>query len=400
MSLLSTHPQTFDGFGPSVLVRQTRGYLRHSRIPPDRLTARKMLRQLCPTVPGVYGWLDTNGQLIYVGKSKSLRSRLLSYFAKTPSDPKMDRIRQQSYQLIWEPISDELLALIREQELIHRWRPPLNVQGQPNRLKPAFICLSHSPAPNAYLTRQKSPQVDIAFGPITGTERLRQAIETLNYEFELRDCPDKTKFEFNDQLNLFGNLSTAQCIRHELGTCPAPCAAGCSASDYKRRVDNLLAFMAGRDRTILSRLKSEMETAASKRAFERAACLRDNLDRLTWLDRRLSALRMAESTLNGALAIEARKGRIAWLLLHQGKLIESMPYHANHPKRAKAALDSLKKTSSHQADITTTRLDISLQLLIMSWFKKHPQYRRQIISFDEAIESCQQALKPQRHQRV
>ena len=217
---MSTRSKRFAGFGPSILIRQTRGRLRGSQIPNERLAARQMLRDKCPTLPGVYGWLDSNRQLVYVGKSKSLRSRLLSYFAKTPSDNKMVRLRQLSESLVWEPISNELLALIREQELIHRWRPDFNRQGQPNRMQPAFVCISHSAAPNAYLSRQISPRAGPAFGPIAGTRRLRLAIESLNHEFQLRDCADKTKFIFNDQLQLFGDLSAAQCIRYELGTCP------------------------------------------------------------------------------------------------------------------------------------------------------------------------------------
>jgi len=100
-----------------------------------------MLHDQCPLTPGVYGWLDRNHQLCYVGKSKALRKRLLSYFAKTPADPKMGRIVRHSQRIVWEPVSHELLALIREQELINRWRPDFNKQGQPTRRQPAFLCV-------------------------------------------------------------------------------------------------------------------------------------------------------------------------------------------------------------------------------------------------------------------
>lgn len=138
----------FNGFGPSLLIQQTRGRIKRNILPLDRLEGRKMLRELCPLTPGVYGWLNADKQLLYVGKSKSLRTRLLTYFAKNPTERKMERIRQQSKYLIWEPISDELLALIREQELIFRWTPEFNSQGQPNRRLPAFLCVSDSHAAN------------------------------------------------------------------------------------------------------------------------------------------------------------------------------------------------------------------------------------------------------------
>lgn len=393
MSTLITRSKRFTSFGPSILIRQTRGLLKGSQIPRERLAARQMLRDECPTLPGVYGWLDSNRQLVYVGKSKSLRSRLLSYFAKTPSDNKMVRIRQTSETLVWEPISNELLALIREQELIHRWRPDFNRQGQPNRMQPAFVCISHSPAPNAYLSRKISPRAGLAFGPIAGTRRLRLAIESLNHEFQLRDCGDKTQFTFNDQLQLFGNLSTAQCIRHELGTCPAPCAGYCSTGEYQQRVERLHGFLAGRDRGLLDQLKARMNAAAKNQSFEQAANIRDHLDHLSWLDRRLNGLRMSEEVLDGVLQIEARKDRLAWLVLRQGKLVQSIAYHANRPDRAQAAMETLTEIANRQTEMPSTRLDISLQLLIVSWFRKHPHYRRQIIGFEQAIESCRRCLQ-------
>ncbi len=395
MSTLIERPKRFAGFGPSILVRTLRGRRRSHPIPSKRLTARQMLREQCPKRPGVYGWLDADGQLVYVGKSKSLRARLLSYFAKTPADNKMVRIRQASQSLVWEPVASELLALIREQELIYRWRPAFNSQGQPHRLKPAFVCVSNSPAPNAYLARQISPRVEQAFGPIAGTRRLRWAIECLNHEFQLRDCPDKTGFEFNDQLQLFEDLSTAQCIRYELGTCPAPCAGLCSAGDYQQRVDQLVQFLKGQDRTLLKRLKSSMRTAARDQAFERAANIRDRLEHLSWLDRRLFGLRMGASSLNGVLPIQNRHKRVAWLVLLEGRLIQTIAQptrDSNQDKPdspAETTRDALIRIAEGQAELPASRLDISLQLIILSWFRNHPQDLRQIISFQQAIDRCQ-----------
>ena len=113
-------PRAFKCFGPSILVQQMRGRIRSIEFPTDRIEARKLIRDKCPLVPGVYGWLDENRQLAYVGKSKALRKRLLSYFAKNPTDSKVQRLRTQCRHIVWEPISHELLALIRETELIHR----------------------------------------------------------------------------------------------------------------------------------------------------------------------------------------------------------------------------------------------------------------------------------------
>lgn len=188
-------PAEFTTFGPSLLASPIRGRIARNEIPEQRIDARAMLHDHCPLTPGVYGWLDANDQICYVGKSKSLRKRLLSYFSKTPADKKTLRIRQHSRKLAWEPISDELLALIREQELIYRWRPDFNSQGQPTRRQPAFVCISTGAAPNAFFANRVPKAAAQVFGPIAGTNKLRQAVDSLNQVFGLRDCSDKTKFE-------------------------------------------------------------------------------------------------------------------------------------------------------------------------------------------------------------
>jgi len=159
----STEP-TFQGFGPSILAQQTRGRLQRIVLPADRMECR-------------------------VGKSKALRKRLLSYFAKNPAERKVERIRQTSRTLVWEPMSDELLALIREQELINRWRPEFNTQGQPVKRQPAFIVITGGMAPNASFTRRIPRNAQQVYGPVSGTGRLRAAVDSINQVFRLRDCP-------------------------------------------------------------------------------------------------------------------------------------------------------------------------------------------------------------------
>lgn len=385
-------PKAFDGFGPSILAAPTRGRLQSHEIPPERLDARKMLRSECPIEPGVYGWLDPNGQLIYVGKSKTLRRRLLTYFAKTPSDRKMLRIRQHSHQLVWEPVSHELLALIREQELIYRWRPEFNSQGQPTRMQPAFICLGKGAAPNAFLARRLSAKAGRSYGPISGTNRLRDAALSLNMAFRLRDCADKTGFRFNDQRTLFEDPVPAGCIRFELNSCDGPCAGFCSSATYQQNVNRAIDFLEGRDRSILSELESRMHAAAAISAFERAAMLRDYRDSLVWLDRRLSALRIAEQQLNGVLQIETRSNKTAWLVLKAGRIVlsGSMPRSA---ERAAAAAAKLTRISRQRRQLPSNLLEMNLQLIVTSWLQKNPQLKKQLMRFSRAIEYCQNRIE-------
>ena len=394
MATLLKKPSDFSTFGPSILARQTRGQLRGSDLPEDRLEARRMLREKCPLEPGVYGWLDDNRQLVYVGKSKSLRKRLLSYFAKTPSDKKAERIRRHSCYLVWEPISCELLALIREQELIHRWRPEFNSQGQPTRTQPAFLCVGGSPAANARLVRRLTPKSDKAYGPIRGTGQLRESIIALNHVFHLRDCPDQTKFQFSNQQLLFGERATAKCIRHELGTCPGPCVGHCSTSDYQSNVNRMLEFLDGRNKNFLAGLETQMQQAAADAAFERAAIIRDNWEQLTWLDRRLAGLRRAYKHLNGVLPVQARRNRTAWLVLKGGRIVLSAKL-PTEPEKAAKLLCEIENSASRSSELPANILEMNLQLIVISWLKKYPEMRKQMIRFPDAISHLAQIAEGQ-----
>src|SRR5262249_33533929 len=147
---LFSRPQ-FTDFGPCavgtplplVLIRGRR---------PARLKA--LVRRDAPRAPGVYGMIDARGELVYVGKAKCLRSRLLSYFRPNSRDPKAGKIVAETRQLAWEPAPSEFAALLRELELIRRWQPRWNVQGQPKRLRRGYVCVGRRPAPYVFLARQ------------------------------------------------------------------------------------------------------------------------------------------------------------------------------------------------------------------------------------------------------
>ena len=367
------------------MIQQTRGRIKHNELPTDRLEGRKLLREQCPLEPGVYGWLNNDRQLLYVGKSKSLRIRLLTYFAKNPSEKKMERIRQQSKYLIWEPISDELLALIREQELIFRWTPEFNSQGQPNRRLPAFLCVSDSKAANLFTTKQLTSRVAKTFGPITGSRKLSEAAICCNYLFGLRDCADKTKFEFNNQLQLFDELQTAQCIRHELGSCLAPCAGRCSKAQYKTNLARAVDFLEGKDRSVVKELEQKMLLAASCTQYEQAAVLRDRFKSGRWLDRQLDRLRDCQTRLNGILPIQARRNRTVWLVLSGGRLVGNTLKPSNQAQ-AKLVAEDFRKLARQSREPPSNRLDIKMQLIISSWFRKHKDWYDRLIDF-EKIES-------------
>jgi excinuclease ABC subunit C len=171
-------------------------------------TARQLhseVRRLCPRKPGVYGMVDANGDVIYVGKGKSLRGRLLSYF-RPKRERRAGRIARQTSAIVWEAWPCEFAALLRELELIRRWRPRCNVQGQPLRRRMAFVCLEGAPAAYASLRRRPPDSVSARFGPVVAGPQAREAIRRLNDYFQLRDCPAPQEMVFRGDRHMSGPM--------------------------------------------------------------------------------------------------------------------------------------------------------------------------------------------------
>src|SRR5262245_15588108 len=100
---------------------------------------RSLIRRNCPRLPGVYGMLDAQGHLIYIGKAKRLRTRLLSYFRRRGGDPRAKRILTCARTIAWEVVPSEFAALLRELELIHGCQPRFNIRHHPGRLRHVYV---------------------------------------------------------------------------------------------------------------------------------------------------------------------------------------------------------------------------------------------------------------------
>src|SRR5262245_12205879 len=246
------------GFGHDPLRPELESPLFRHVCAENRVQLRKQVRWHAPRLPGVYGMLDPRGRLVYVGKAKVLRARLLSYFLKGSRHEKAGRIIDQTRTIVWEPGPCEFAALIRELELIRRWRPGYNVQGQPGRERQVYLCVGRKPAPYVYATREPNGKEIACVGPIKGANMAREAARRLNDLFRLRDCAQHQTMHFAEQSELFPILRTAGCLRYELGTCLGPCASFTTRTTYSRHVRAVKDFLEGRDVSILHHLESQM----------------------------------------------------------------------------------------------------------------------------------------------
>src|SRR6202171_808705 len=232
--------------------------------------------------PGIYRMLSGEGEVLYVGKSKRVRSRLLSYFRCAYPEEKGARILRSAEKIEWEYTPSEFAALLQDLRLIKRFRPRYNVAMKRDARHYSFIKLTKGPAPTLIVVRGASGEdASIYYGPFVGAQRVGEAVRELNDVVMLRDCRTDLKMFFSNQTELF-QLSprTPGCIRYEISKCLGPCIGGCSAAQYDERVGLAKAFLEGSDDGPINMLRGEMERLSAQLEFERAAAYRDKLERL------------------------------------------------------------------------------------------------------------------------
>ncbi len=367
-------------------------FMPHLPSPTERIEGKRRsilrgkVRDHVPKQPGVYGMLDAVGRLIYVGKSKSLKGRILSYFMPTNEDEKSGRIIRAAKSIVWETHPSEFAALLREHALIRTFQPRFNVQGMPNRKKAGFLCLGHEPAERFYVANQPEPSMRAWEGPLFGTGRLRRAAEILNRVFRLRDCSNRTKFVFSDQLSLFSREEKAHCIRFEIASCLGPCIASCSRRAYASQVVAAKNFLSGETDGILDELEQHMKAAAYRRHFEHAIRLREDLKVMRWLVRRLREHASARQHLTCIYPVVGEDARDIWYLIRRGVVEHAVPAPADARSNGKYRriveewLHSEKNIGRRYA-----RREENLAI-VSFWFRSHPEERKRLIYFDSSFQ--------------
>ncbi|MCI0460733.1 MAG: UvrB/UvrC motif-containing protein [Gemmataceae bacterium] len=380
----------FTDFGPDLLHPPHQSPTVHIIEGPGPNVLRGRVCDECPELPGVYGMLDRHGDVIYLGKAKCLRGRLLSYFRPRSRDARSSRIIDHTLTLAWEVSPSEFAALHRELALIRRWRPRFNVLGQPSGWRYRYVCLGRRPAPYVFLANRPPAGCLASFGPVSSGHHAREAVRRLNDLFRLRDCPQAQEMVFADQNELFPVERSPGCLRLEIGTCLGPCAAACSRTDYAAQVTAARAFLAGSDSTLLAELHHQMEAASAAQDYERAATLRDRLGPLSWLRGQLDALRQARTYGSFVYPVTGHDGSVVWYLIHGGRTAAAVPEPADGASRQTvgALLRSLYQAQG--AEIRSEMADkVEGVLLVTGWFHRYPEEPQRVLSPAEARGRCQ-----------
>jgi excinuclease ABC subunit C len=237
---------------------------------PERLETRL---QEIPAEPGVYFMRDTSEQILYIGKSKKLRSRVRSYFRKAQAlGPRLELMIKQVAEIEFIVTDSEAEALALEANLIKQHQPFFNVLLKDDKKYP-YLCITWSEDyPRLFITRKRrlGQEKDKYYGPYVDTRLLRQTLGLVKRIFALRQRP---KPLFKDR----------PCLNYEIGRCPGVCQQLISAEDYRKTIHKVAMIFQGRTRELIETLTAQMEKAADALNFEQAARLRDQIEGLRTL---------------------------------------------------------------------------------------------------------------------
>ncbi len=284
---------------------------------PEKIV--KILQHLS-TKPGVYRMLDSDGQVIYVGKAKNLNNRVKSYFVKNHSSLKTQLLVTLIDDITTTLCETETEALILENNLIKKHKPRFNILFRDDKSYP-YIFLSKEDYPKLVYHRGAKKQKGDYFGPFPNPAAVRQSLSLVQKTFRIRQCED----------SYFANR-TRPCLQYQIKRCSAPCVNYISKENYAEDIHSIRQFYQGKSEAIIQKLQGKMDLASENLEFEEAARYRDQIKNLRHVIQK-QVISGNSSDLD-AVAVEYASGVACALVLfiRQGTIVGNKSYFPKIPK--------------------------------------------------------------------
>jgi excinuclease ABC subunit C len=282
----------------------------------DRLEER--LKNL-PAKPGVYLFRGLDDAVLYVGKAKSLRSRVRSYFQRGGDGRLgMDQLVARVADIEVIVTGSEVEALHLEQNLVKRHRPPFNVRLRDDKSFPYIAVTVEDEYPRVMFTRERHRRGVVYFGPYANAKKVRETLDVLNRVFQFRPCEGPQP----------GRRSGIPCLDYHIERCKAPCVGYVSKDGYREVIEGVVEFLGGETRKIQRDLEQKMKEAAAGERFEEAARYRNRLFSIRHLAERQAADKRAVGTVDViGLAADGTRAAVQIFPLRDGKLIDRYAFH-------------------------------------------------------------------------
>jgi excinuclease ABC subunit C len=267
-----------------------------------------------PDGPGSYQFVDRDGRVLYVGKAKSIRQRLSSYF-QDPSalGPRTAQMVQQADHVEWMVVGSESEALLLEHNLIQQFQPRYNVRLKDDKSYPWLAITLDEQWPRPAVVRGRKRSGVRYFGPYPNVYAIRDTLDLLLRSFPIRSCSNN-KFDRHERLG-------RPCLLYHIERCAGPCVGAVEPEDYAEMVDAFMSILSGDTGALERQLEAGMREAAASLAFERASILRDKLDAVRKADavrqmelarpEDLDVIGIAEDELEAAIQVfHVRSGKV------------------------------------------------------------------------------------------
>lgn len=227
-----------------------------------------------PNSPGIYKFKDKNGTVIYVGKAKNLKNRVRSYFVSGITNPKTLALVSKIEDIDLIITSSEVEALVLENNLIKELKPRYNINLKDDKTYP-YIRITNEPFPQIYPTRNIIRDGSKYFGPYTDVKSMKASLRLINSIFKIRSC----KYELTEET--IAKKKYKVCLDYHIKKCDGPCEGLVTREEYNNMVNQAIKVFKGKTDDLINELKQEMYLLSSKFEFEKAAAVRDKIEKLT-----------------------------------------------------------------------------------------------------------------------
>ena len=273
-----------------------------------------------PAGPGVYLFRNERGDVLYVGKAKSLRPRVRQYFQAGRGDTRVgiDKLVERVAAIETIVTGTEVEALHLEQNLVKRHRPPFNVRLRDDKSFPYIAVTVEDEYPRVMFTRERHRRGVVYFGPYANAKKVRETLDVLNRVFRYRPCEGPQP----------GRHSGIPCLDFHIERCYAPCVDYISKEDYRTIIDGVIEFLSGDDRPIKADLEHRMREAATEERFEDAARYRNRLSAIDRLSERQAVERKSIGTIDViGVAVGTERAAVQVFPLREGRMVDRYAFH-------------------------------------------------------------------------
>jgi excinuclease ABC subunit C len=331
-----------------------------------------------PASPGVYQFKDSEGKVLYVGKAKSLRNRVRSYFQarSTPvrgsGSARLDMMMRRTADVELITTNTEVEALLLEITLIQKLKPKYNVNFKDDKSYP-YIVITNEPFPRVFPTRKKRSDGSRYFGPYTDVKTMRFALKAVRDIFMIRSC----SLNLTDESIATGKFKV--CLDYHIKKCEGPCEGLVTRLEYNEMINEVARLLQGKTKTLIHELESKMNRYSEEMKFEKAAQIRDKIGAIEVYSERQNMV--DEETVDRdvfAVAREDNTGCGMVLKIRDGKVIgKSHFYLSNVLEKSDAeVLENFVITYYSKSDFIPDEVLLENELLDPSMVKQWLEERR------------------------